>query len=105
MQLRFFDRPKAALRFGRYEAILLGSVLLVSGAVIPSSWEPPASVHPRPNVVLPPGHPWVALTFDDGPHPVMTEKLLAVLQREQVPGTFFVVGKMAERYPEVIRRM
>ena len=39
------------------------------------------------------------LTFDDGPHPVMTERLLAMLKTEGVPATFFIVGKMAVRHP------
>lgn len=45
----------------------------------------------------------IALTFDDGPHPLFTDRLVALLQRERVPATFFVVGKMAERYPDLIR--
>lgn len=88
----------------RYEAILVGSVLLLSGAVIPSSWDPPVQTIPRP-VIHPLNHPWIALTFDDGPHPVMTEKLLRVLKEGNVPGTFFVVGKMAERYPQLVREI
>ena len=45
----------------------------------------------------------IALTFDDGPHPVYTADLLAILEREKVPATFFVIGFMAERYPDQIR--
>ncbi|HEY3378485.1 MAG TPA: polysaccharide deacetylase family protein [Armatimonadota bacterium] len=45
----------------------------------------------------------VALTFDDGPHPLYTPQLLDILDRYQVKATFFVVGKMAERYPDLIR--
>lgn len=45
----------------------------------------------------------VALTFDDGPHPNYTPKLLAILDKYHVKATFFVVGKMAERYPNLIR--
>ena len=59
----------------------------------------------RPPVELLPPHPWIALTFDDGPHPVMTEKLLAMLKEEGVPGTFFVVGKMAVRYPWLVQEI
>jgi len=47
--------------------------------------------------------PAVALTFDDGPHPDFTLKILALLKRYDIKATFFVVGKMAERYPELIR--
>jgi peptidoglycan-N-acetylglucosamine deacetylase len=45
----------------------------------------------------------VALTFDDGPHPEYTPKLLALLKQYDVKATFFVVGKMAERHPELVR--
>jgi peptidoglycan/xylan/chitin deacetylase (PgdA/CDA1 family) len=45
----------------------------------------------------------VALTFDDGPHPVYTMKLLKVLKKYDVKATFFVVGKMAEKHPELVR--
>lgn len=90
----------------RYEVILIGSVWLLSGAVMPSSWEPPFRSHPVPLVEpLPPQHPWIALTFDDGPHGPKTEELLAVLRQAQVPATFFVVGKMADRYPQIIREI
>lgn len=46
----------------------------------------------------------VALTFDDGPNPPYTEKILAVLAEEQVHATFFVLGEHARRYPEWVRR-
>ncbi len=46
----------------------------------------------------------VALTFDDGPHPVDTPKLLDLLRDKGVKATFFVVGKRADQYPEIVRR-
>lgn len=49
--------------------------------------------------------PAVALTFDDGPNPPRTEEVLAVLARERVTATFFVIGKWAERWPNTLRRM
>lgn len=51
-----------------------------------------------------PFRPEVALTFDDGPHPAVTRRLLDILKREGVPATFFVVGKVAEAHPDVVRR-
>lgn len=47
--------------------------------------------------------PKVALTFDDGPHPEFTPKLLDILKRYNVKATFFVVGKLAEQHPDLIR--
>jgi peptidoglycan-N-acetylglucosamine deacetylase len=46
----------------------------------------------------------VALTFDDGPDPVDTPKLLDLLREKGVKATFFVVGKRADQYPEIVRR-
>lgn len=46
----------------------------------------------------------VALTFDDGPDPVYTPKLLDLLREKDVKATFFVVGKRADQYPEIVRR-
>ncbi|MEK6443037.1 glycosyltransferase [Pseudonocardia sp. T1-2H] len=45
----------------------------------------------------------IVLTFDDGPDPTWTPQILAVLRKHNVPGTFFVVGSMASRYPDLIR--
>jgi len=47
----------------------------------------------------------VALTFDDGPHPVHTPKLLDILSSHNVKATFYVTGQNASRYPALIRRM
>ncbi len=47
----------------------------------------------------------IALTFDDGPHPVTTSQLLKGLRERKVRVTFFVTGKNAERYPKLIRQI
>lgn len=47
----------------------------------------------------------VALTFDDGPDPIYTPKVLDVLARRSVPATFFLVGERIQRYPELVRRI
>ena len=46
-----------------------------------------------------------ALTFDDGPHPDYTPRLLDILEQHNAHGTFFIVGKNAQRYPELVKRM
>ena len=45
----------------------------------------------------------IALTFDDGPHPVYTLKLLDILRRTHTPATFFVVGKQVEKHPALVQ--
>ncbi len=47
----------------------------------------------------------IALTFDDGPHPRETPRLLDVMAEHGVHGTFFVVGRQAEQYPQLVRRI
>lgn len=47
----------------------------------------------------------VALTFDDGPDPEWTPKVLDVLDHEGVPATFFVLGSNALRHPDLVRRI
>lgn len=46
----------------------------------------------------------IAITFDDGPHPVHTEKILDILKKYNVKATFFVLGSNAARYPEIVKR-
>ncbi|WP_406044883.1 bifunctional polysaccharide deacetylase/glycosyltransferase family 2 protein [Micromonospora sp. NBC_00898] len=47
----------------------------------------------------------IALTFDDGPDPIWTPKVLDVLSRHHAPATFFVLGSQVSRYPDITRRM
>jgi peptidoglycan/xylan/chitin deacetylase (PgdA/CDA1 family) len=47
----------------------------------------------------------VALTFDDGPYPVTTPLLLDVLADLHVPATFFLIGRDAEEFPDLTRRI
>src|ERR1051326_7947804 len=53
----------------------------------------------------PAGRRSVALTFDDGPHPVTTRRILAVLAATRHRATFFVLGVKARRHPEVVREI
>jgi cellulose synthase/poly-beta-1,6-N-acetylglucosamine synthase-like glycosyltransferase/peptidoglycan/xylan/chitin deacetylase (PgdA/CDA1 family) len=51
-------------------------------------------------------HPgMIALTFDDGPDPQWTPAILDILKRENVPATFFIIGKNGQSYPELVRRI
>lgn len=47
----------------------------------------------------------VALTFDDGPDPNYTEKLLDGLKERDVKATFFLLGKQVDQYPDIVKRM
>ncbi|GAB4091708.1 polysaccharide deacetylase family protein [Flaviaesturariibacter terrae] len=45
------------------------------------------------------------LTFDDGPHPELTPFVLDELARRNAKGTFFCLGRQAERYPDIVNRI
>ncbi len=47
----------------------------------------------------------VCLTFDDGPDPDHTPRVLDALKAAGVPATFFVIGQRAERHPDLVRRI
>jgi peptidoglycan/xylan/chitin deacetylase (PgdA/CDA1 family) len=75
-------------------------------------WNPAANI-PRGGVgrqnsysSVPVGNqPYLAMTFDDGPHPSNTPRLLDILKQRNIKATFYVVGTNARRYPEIMRRM
>ncbi len=58
-----------------------------------------------PEPVTQPPAGTVALTFDDGPHPDHTPKVLDILDEYGVAATFFIIGQSAEQYPEIVHDM
>jgi peptidoglycan/xylan/chitin deacetylase (PgdA/CDA1 family) len=85
---------------------VLGSVGLVSLLHTASAVTdvPPVRAHfPRLQGDGDPGH--VALTFDDGPDAEGTPEVLAALAAADVRATFFLLGAMAERFPDMARRV
>ncbi|MFK3985007.1 polysaccharide deacetylase family protein [Micromonospora sp. NPDC050397] len=80
----------------------------------PSAPEPEAVLaDERPRLALERGGPYgsrhtsgsreVALTFDDGPDPTYTPRVLALLERYQVKATFCLVGEQAAAHPDLVR--
>ncbi|MCD8196041.1 MAG: polysaccharide deacetylase family protein [Lachnospiraceae bacterium] len=47
----------------------------------------------------------IALTFDDGPHPIYTPQMLEVLAQENVPATFFLLGENVELYGDIVKEI
>ncbi|WP_454916372.1 polysaccharide deacetylase family protein [Xanthobacter sediminis] len=47
--------------------------------------------------------PYIALTFDDGPSPETTPRMLAILKARGIKATFFVLGNMVAKHPEVLK--
>lgn len=49
--------------------------------------------------------PFVAMTFDDGPSPLTTPRLLDILAERHIKATFFIVGENAAQYPKIVKRI
>ena len=54
---------------------------------------------------MPSAEPAVYLTFDDGPHPVITPWVLAQLRKWNVKATFFCIGSRVQQYPEIMAQI
>jgi peptidoglycan-N-acetylglucosamine deacetylase len=49
--------------------------------------------------------PYIAMTFDDGPHATLTPKLLDMLAARKLKATFFIIGQNAVEYPDIMKRI
>jgi len=49
--------------------------------------------------------PYIAMTYDDGPHPKNTPRLLDMLRKRNIKATFYVVGRNVNQYPHIVRRI
>ncbi|WP_051946277.1 polysaccharide deacetylase family protein [Verrucomicrobium sp. BvORR106] len=65
---------------------------------------PPPSVKASYSSV-PMTQPYIAITFDDGPHATNTPRLLDILAERNIKATFFVVGRNVREYPAILRRI
>lgn len=79
--------------------------LAVLGLAAHGTWHRNSSVFGSVLSRLPGDEQLACITFDDGPNPVATPRILDVLQRESVRATFFVLGRHADRWPELVKRM
>lgn len=49
--------------------------------------------------------PYIAMTYDDGPHPQNTPRLLDMLRQRNIKATFYVIGRSVNQYPHIARRI
>jgi len=85
-------------------AAIAGALGLLGFGVYEAAEQPTNQIFGRTLTHGPANERVVALTFDDGPNPPYTDRILDVLEREHVPATFFVVGRAVAAYPNVVRR-
>ena len=77
----------------------------VAGAALHGVYYRNSPIFGRPIASLPGSSRAVALTFDDGPNPAATPTILDALAARGVKATFFVLGRHADRWPELVKRM
>jgi peptidoglycan/xylan/chitin deacetylase (PgdA/CDA1 family) len=98
-------RPDALLNPNRTSAPKPG------GPAAPRGWNADVAGLPTgnvPDVTYTAGsrnHAYVALTFDDGPHPTLTPRLLNILRERNVKATFYVLAPNVRRNPGIVQRM
>jgi peptidoglycan/xylan/chitin deacetylase (PgdA/CDA1 family) len=86
----------------RYEALAFIIIMIITGSVGLTSKDASIFYGAYPKQRYPYA---VALTFDDGPYPGYTEKLLKILENENVKATFFLIGRHASEYPDLVRKI
>jgi peptidoglycan/xylan/chitin deacetylase (PgdA/CDA1 family) len=85
-------------------AALVGGAAVLS-AVAHGAFERNSPIFGRPLSRLPNTRRQVALTFDDGPSPLATRRVLEVLRAAGAPATFFLLGKHVDQWPELAREV
>lgn len=88
--LPVWDRPDRSV----WRARLHAAAASPASTILPGDYGPESSRRPL-----------IALTFDDGPYPLHTSVLLAILKEQQVKATFFLVGRRVHEFPELAKRI
>jgi peptidoglycan-N-acetylglucosamine deacetylase len=90
--------------------LLIGCTLVALGLVV--FWTEPLAIlgvleRLTPNITyrVRTDRPLVAISFDDGPHPVFTPQVLEILQHHDAKATFFLIGDRALRHPELVAQI
>ena len=77
----------------------------VAGAVVHGALYPNSPLFGRVIASVPATGNGLALTFDDGPNPLATPAILDALKERGVKASFFILGRHAERWPAIVRRV
>jgi len=99
--------PGLMLRKFRVLLFLIPATVLWAQQPPPSPTKPKTPPEPEPKTAVSAVHvdgPYIALTFDDGPHQKLTPRLLDLLAEHHIHVTFFVIGENAAEHPEILQR-
>jgi peptidoglycan/xylan/chitin deacetylase (PgdA/CDA1 family) len=103
------DVPMVSAAISLYPSYGLAPVAwLTAASLLIHSWgviNPRSSLYLPVHWRLPRGCPAVALTFDDGPNPEATPRILDLLAEHRQQATFFLIGEHVRRHPQLVRRM
>lgn len=83
----------------------LGAAAVIVGGAAHGAFHRNSPVFGRPITSLPRDGKRVALTFDDGPNPDATPLILEALRDRGVKATFFILGRHAEQWPALVKRI
>ena len=113
--LRQLSKSLPGMVFGTGAAAaqtLLAKMAAASGTSETSEMPVPVQIKRRATAPLPPfltsgptGRAEIALTFDDGPHPGVTDRILDELKARKMHATFFMIGQCVAAAPELARRV
>ena len=110
----FFNRSTKSTVVVLFAAVAAANSAIASECANPGALgtERDLVLHPEERLGVGPGYPAlglgrdeIILTFDDGPKPGTTSRILDILARECIRATFFMIGKQAEAHPDLVRRM
>jgi peptidoglycan/xylan/chitin deacetylase (PgdA/CDA1 family) len=87
----------------RFDHLQLGMMVLMLAFACCGAFGTAQGAEPVTIWAGPPREKAVALTFDDGPSPIYTPQILALLKQYGARGTFFVIGHKVEKTPELIQ--
>ena len=81
------------------------TILIVSWVLFYASYSIRAGIYIRSICFVKNQENGIALTFDDGPDPVMTPRVLDVLKKHGAKATCFIIGSKAREYPHIVKRI
>jgi len=97
------DRMFSPLEIGIGLGAAAGLGLAAGGCAYAAYW--PGSQLFGPALIAPRRPGEIALTFDDGPNPIWTPRLLEILANHNLRATFFLVGRRAQYEPALVRQI
>jgi peptidoglycan/xylan/chitin deacetylase (PgdA/CDA1 family) len=83
----------------------LGAAVAIAGGAAHGAFHRNSWLFGAPLTRVPGSGKRVALTFDDGPNPDATPLILDALRERGVKATFFILGRHADRWPDLVRRV